>query len=68
MIYFSDYPKVRGPVCFNCQQVSHPTLCDKIQLCDELQVYNFFSESSDVKAKSHNSKTLHFRDKKAKKA
>ncbi|XP_078327367.1 uncharacterized protein LOC111115363 [Crassostrea virginica] len=32
-----DYPKVRGPVCFNCQQVSHPTLCDKIQVCDELQ-------------------------------
>ena len=39
MICFSDYPKVRGPVCFNCQQVSHPTLCDKIQVCDELQVY-----------------------------
>ena len=28
----------------------------------------FFSESIDEKAKSHNSKTLHFRDKKAKKA
>ena len=34
------YPAVstRGPVCFDCQQVSHPTLCDTIRVCDKNQV------------------------------
>ena len=34
------YPVVstRGPVCFDCQQVSHPMLCDKIRVCDKNQV------------------------------
>ncbi|XP_052696261.1 IgGFc-binding protein-like [Crassostrea angulata] len=31
------YPSPRGPVCFNCPQVSNPTLCDKIKVCDKSQ-------------------------------
>ncbi|XP_078330561.1 uncharacterized protein LOC111110904 [Crassostrea virginica] len=27
----------RGPVCFDCQQVSHPMLCDKIRVCETNQ-------------------------------
>lgn len=34
------YPAVstRGPVCFDCQQVSNPMLCDKIRVCETNQV------------------------------
>ncbi|XP_078327360.1 uncharacterized protein LOC111110903 isoform X2 [Crassostrea virginica] len=31
------YPTSRGPVCFECQQVSNPLLCDKITFCDQDQ-------------------------------
>ncbi|XP_062573944.1 uncharacterized protein LOC134235796, partial [Saccostrea cucullata] len=28
------YPLSRGPVCFNCPQVSDPMLCDKLKVCE----------------------------------
>ncbi|XP_078327365.1 uncharacterized protein LOC144623104 [Crassostrea virginica] len=31
------YPASRGPVCFECQQVSNPLVCDKITFCDQDQ-------------------------------
>lgn len=34
----SGYPSTRGPVCFDCPQVSDPALCDTIKVCDQNQV------------------------------
>nr|XP_034318233.1 IgGFc-binding protein-like isoform X2 [Crassostrea gigas] len=31
------YPSARGPVCFDCPQVSDPALCDTIKVCDQNQ-------------------------------
>ncbi|XP_062591870.1 IgGFc-binding protein-like [Saccostrea cucullata] len=30
----SGYPSNRGPICFDCQNISDPTLCDKLKVCE----------------------------------
>uniref|UniRef100_K1QLT8 Uncharacterized protein n=1 Tax=Magallana gigas TaxID=29159 RepID=K1QLT8_MAGGI len=56
------YPSARGPVCFDCPQVSDPALCDTIKVCDQNQPWN--GVSSFVYAKYSRSygafKDLHY--------
>ncbi|XP_062589552.1 uncharacterized protein LOC134251187 [Saccostrea cucullata] len=33
-----DYPAIRGPLCFNCGQISDPTLCHRAVVCAPDQV------------------------------
>ncbi|XP_062591588.1 uncharacterized protein LOC134253092 [Saccostrea cucullata] len=30
----SGYPSNRGPICFDCQNISDPTLCDRLKVCE----------------------------------
>lgn len=35
---FIDYPELRGPACFDCQQTRNPKLCRSIAVCKQGEV------------------------------
>ena len=37
-MHFADYPIIRGPTCFDCQQTRDPRLCRSVAVCMEGEV------------------------------